>query len=124
LSTNSLTLQKDGADVAVITSVQMDYGGKVRVDGWKALGEAQEVQGYESGARLIWFLLELTRGSPRDRLAVREGGQGDLLEPTVTTELIRLQLETTIQSAVVGWIKQNPGAVPIPGVDLVKALGL
>lgn len=124
LSTNSLTLQKDGADVAVITSLQMDYGGKVRVDGWRALGEAQEVQGLESGARLILFLLELTRGSSRDRLAVREGGQGDLFEPSVTTELIRLQLETTIQAAVSGWIKQNPGAVPIPGVDLVKALGL
>jgi hypothetical protein len=123
LTTDSLTLQKDGEDVAVITSLHVDYGGKVHIDGWEARGQALKVQGDESAARLFMLMLQLSGGGSRDRLAV-ESGRGPSFAPTVTTEVIRLQLETTIEAAVASWIKQNPQAVPIPGVDLARALGL
>jgi hypothetical protein len=121
ITSDDIILQKDGADVAKLQTIDINYGGSVSVRRFEALGKLQTAQGVESLGRLMLLLLALSGGRPEDRLALAEA-RPPSLEPEIVSGIAIRQINAALTRAIKQFLQIHHNVVP--GVDLYDVFGI
>jgi hypothetical protein len=121
ISSNGITIQQGGEDVAKLKRITVERGGAVRVEDFEPLGKAKTATGGEATANFFALMVALAGGTSADRLAV--AGREPHLEATAVPEYIRKKLEEALTKAVIELLQNATLSLP-PGVDLYELFGI
>ncbi len=117
IRSSGLCVMMKGQPAIRLRSITIHRGGKVEIGDMELLGKLKDAATVESGLSLLAGLLAIAAGS---------SSAGELLEnaqrPAIVDGMARKEMERQFTGVIHSLVVQYRGAVP--GVDLVKVLGL
>ncbi|MCA9516453.1 MAG: hypothetical protein KC635_16045 [Myxococcales bacterium] len=122
LSSDGITLEKDGKPIARLESLTLHRGGQVTLDRFTLLGSGATAAGFESLIRLIAAAAGAAQHGAPPELGVGIAAQRGDLDPQFVRGLSKSMVEEGLTKAARDMVTQNRNA--IPGVDLAAALGM